>query len=153
MGHLCRSLKEVSGFASGQEVNILLERDGWLSEAVPCCFTGLVSDGEDGPSMSHLVDIDGFPGDGECGAGETREEFDQFHPDALGKGVFAIDLIEDGLQDVFLELRPFGFLIPLKSFVNDEFVFSISRSGQRHFHIRFDSIVSLSQEEGSLFYK
>jgi hypothetical protein len=129
VGHLCRSLKEVSGFASGQEVNVLLERNGRFSEAVPCCFTGLVSDGEDGSSMSHLVDIDGFPGDGECGAGETRKEFNQFHPDALGKGVFTVYLIEDGLQGVFRSVVHLDFSFVEKDVVSRELFFSISRSG------------------------
>jgi hypothetical protein len=78
-----------------------LERDGWLSKAIPCCFTGLVSNGEDGSSMSHLVNIDGFIGNGESGAGETRKEFNELHSNTLGKGIFGIDFIEDGLQDVF----------------------------------------------------
>ena len=42
VGHLGRGLEGISGFAGGQEVNILLERDGRFSEAVTCCLTGLI---------------------------------------------------------------------------------------------------------------
>jgi hypothetical protein len=101
MSHLGCGLEGVSRFTSSQEMNILLERDGWLSKAVSRCFTGLVSDGKDSSSMSHLVDIDGFLSNGKSGTGETREEFNQFHSYPLGESVFAIDFIEDGLQDVF----------------------------------------------------
>jgi hypothetical protein len=101
MNHLCCGLEEVSGPTRSQEVNILLERNGRLSKAISCCFTSLVSDGEDGPSMSHLVNIDGFLGNGKSRAGETREEFNEFHPDAPGKGVFVIDFFGNCLQHVF----------------------------------------------------
>jgi hypothetical protein len=126
MGHLCCSLEEVSRFASGQKMNILLERDGWLSKTVSGCFTGLVSDGEDGSSMSHLVDIDGFLGNGKCGAGKTREKFNEFHSNSLGKGVFAIDFIEDGLQDVFRGFVHLDFLFIEKDFFSFELFFLIS---------------------------
>lgn len=69
MNHLRCGLEAVSRFASSQEMNILLERDGRLSIAIPCCFTGLVRNGEDSSSMSHLVNIDGFISNGKCSAG------------------------------------------------------------------------------------
>jgi hypothetical protein len=100
MNHLCGCLKEVSGPTRSQEVDILLERNGRLSEAISGCFTSLVSDREDGSSMSHPVDIDGFLGNGKSRAGETREEFNEFHPDGPGKGVFVIDFFGNCLQDV-----------------------------------------------------
>jgi hypothetical protein len=62
--------------------------------------------------MSHPVDIDRFPGNGESGAGEAREEFHQFYPNALGKGVFVVDFIEDGLQLVFWYLVHLEFSSP-----------------------------------------
>jgi hypothetical protein len=126
MGHLCYGLEEVSRFTSRQEVNILLEGNGWLSKAVSRCFTGLVSNGEDGPTMSHLVDIDGFPSNGKSGAGETREEFNQFHSYPLGESVFAIDFIEDGLQDVFRGFFHFGFSSFEKDFLSLKPFFLIS---------------------------
>ena len=100
MNHLCCGLEEVSGSTRSQKVDILLEGDGRLSKAISCCFASLVSDGENGPSMSHLVDIDGFLGNGKTRAGDTREEFNEFHPDGPGKGVFVIDFFGNCLQDV-----------------------------------------------------
>jgi hypothetical protein len=117
MNHLCCGLEEVSRSTRSQEVNILLERNGWFSKAVPCCFTGLVGDGEDGSSMSHLVNINGFLSNGESGAGETREEFNEFHPNAFGKSVFAIDFFGNGLQDVF-----WGFIHLDFSFLSGDFI-------------------------------
>jgi hypothetical protein len=101
MRYFSYGLEKIPAFASCQKMNILLERDRWFSKAIPCCFTGLVSDRKDSSTMSHLVDIDGFLGNRKCGSGETWLEFNQFHPNSPGKGVFTIDFIEDGLQDVF----------------------------------------------------
>jgi hypothetical protein len=42
MGHLCSRFKEVARFARGQEVDIVLEGNGWFSKAVSSCFTGLI---------------------------------------------------------------------------------------------------------------
>jgi len=100
MNHLCGGLEKVSGSTRRKKVNILLECDGWLAKAVPCCLAGLVSDGENRPSVGHLVDIDGFRSNGKSGAGETREELNEFYADALGEGVFLIHLFGNSLQDV-----------------------------------------------------
>jgi hypothetical protein len=42
VSHLCSRLKEVSRFASGQEVDVVLEGDSRFSEAVSGCFAGLI---------------------------------------------------------------------------------------------------------------
>jgi hypothetical protein len=62
--------------------------------------------------MSHLVDIDRFPSNGESGTGKTWLQFNQLQADALGKGIFVIDLIEDGLQLVLWDLVHLEFSSP-----------------------------------------
>jgi hypothetical protein len=44
VSHLCRRLKEIARFASGQEVNVVLEGDSRFSEAVSGCLAGLIGD-------------------------------------------------------------------------------------------------------------
>jgi len=53
MGSLCCDFEEVSRFDYGQEVNILLEREGRLSKNIPCSFASLVliSFGKGGDEM------------------------------------------------------------------------------------------------------
>jgi hypothetical protein len=74
-----------------------------------------------------LVDIDGFIGNEECGAGETREEFNQFHSNPLGKGIFAIDLIEDDPQDIFRGFAHLDFSSVEIDFFSVELFFLISQ--------------------------
>jgi hypothetical protein len=62
--------------------------------------------------VSHLVDIDRFLSNGESGTGKTWVEVNQLHADALGKGVFAVDLIEDGLQLFLWDLVHLEFSSP-----------------------------------------
>ena len=127
MNHLCRGLEEVAESTRNQKVDILLEGDGRLSKAISCCFASLISDGENGPSMSHLVDIDGFLGNGKRGSGETREEFNEFHSDALGEGVFAIHFFGNGFQDVFRNFIHLDFSLFTEDFLSGELFFSAYR--------------------------
>jgi hypothetical protein len=101
VNHFCGRLEEVPRSTRSQKVDILLKRNRWFAKAISCGFTSLVSDGEDSGSMGHLIDIDSFVSNGKSGAGETREKFDEFHPDSLGEGIFATHFFENDVEDIF----------------------------------------------------